>query len=191
MLHALARHWWVLLLRGLCAIAFGILAMTWPGLTLWALVFLFGAYALGDGLTAIIASFAGKDEAGRSWWQLLLVGVISIVAGVAAIVWPGVTAMALLYMIAAWAIVRGLFEIIAAIRLRKLIENELLLGLAGAASVAFGVMLIASPGSGALAVLWVIGIFAILHGVLLASLAFRIRKFKQRLDAARQHVMGT
>ena len=177
MLHELARNWWVLLLNGLGAIAFGAMVLAWPGITLWALVLLFGVYALIDGFTAIMASFAGKDEAGRSWGQLLLVGIISVLAGITAIVWPGTTALALLFMIAIWAIVRGIMQIVAAIRLRKLIENELLLGLAGVASFFFGVVLFARPGSGALAVLWIISLFAFVHGVLLVSLAFKLRRF--------------
>jgi uncharacterized membrane protein HdeD (DUF308 family) len=189
MLHELARNWWVLLLNGLVAIAFAVMVLAWPGITLWALVILFGVYALIDGFTAIMASIAGKDEAGKSWGQLLLVGIISVLAGVAAIVWPGLTALALLFMIAIWAIVRGIMQIVAAVRLRKLIDNELLLGLAGAASVLFGILLIARPGSGALAVTWLISLFAMVHGILLVSLAFKLRRFRHEHEPPGTPVM--
>jgi uncharacterized membrane protein HdeD (DUF308 family) len=183
MLRELARKWWVLLLNGICAIAFGLMAFAWPGITLLALVVLFGAYALIDGITAVAASIAGRNEAGRSWWQMLLVGILGILAGITAFIWPGITTVALLVVIAVWAIVRGIMEIIAAIELRKVIQDEWLLGLAGVASVLFGITLIGRPAVGALAVVWLIGGFAIAHGILLAALAFRVRGFKDRLES--------
>jgi uncharacterized membrane protein HdeD (DUF308 family) len=178
MLHELARNWWVLLLNGLVAIAFGVMVLAWPGTTLLTLVILFGVYALIDGFTAIMAAIGGKDETGKSWGHLLLVGVISILAGITAIVWPGLTQLAVLVMIASWAIVRGTMQIVAAVRLRKVIDNELLLGLAGAASVIFGILLIARPGAGILAMAWLISLFAFVQGILLVSLAFKLRRFK-------------
>ncbi len=174
MLTLVARKWWVLLLNGLCAIAFGLMAFAWPGVTVVALVILFGAYCLADGITAVTASL-GRDEKGKSWGQMLFIGIISIAAGITAPVWPGMTAVVLLMIIAFWAIVRGFIEIIAAIELRKVIQNEWLLILAGAASVLFGVVLIARPGVGALALIWVIGVFAMLRGFLLVALAFKLR----------------
>ncbi len=180
MLSALARNWWVLLLNGICAIVFGVLAFTWPGVTLLALVTLYGVYCLADGITAIGATIGAKDNAGRSWWQMLFVGVLSIAAAITAFVWPQITAVALLIIIAIWAIMRGVFEIVAAIALRKVIDNEWMLGLAGAASVVFGVALIARPGLGALALIWMIGAFAILRGLLLTGLAFKLRGLKDR-----------
>ena len=190
MLHALAHNWWVLLLNGLCAIAFGVMAFARPGLTLWALVFLFGIYALCDGLTAVLAALFGRDESGRPWWQLLLAGIVSILVGIIAMAQPDTTAVALLTLIAVWAIIRGVLEIAAALMLRKLIDNEWLLGLAGTASILFGAVLIARPGQGALAMIWLIGLFALLHGALRVILAFKVRKFKQFLDAAGTPAIG-
>jgi len=175
LLHTLGRAWWLVLLRGIAAILFGILALAWPQVTLVSLVLLWGAWALIDGVTALVAGWKAKDG-GKPMWQIVLVGVVGIVAGVLTFVMPGVTAIALLIMIAVWAIVSGVFQIVAAIRLRKEIANEWMLILSGALSVVFGVLMIISPGAGALAVLWMIGSFAMAFGVLLVILAFRLRK---------------
>lgn len=173
-MEVLARNWWALALRGLFAVLFGLAVFIWPGLTLLALVALFAAYALVDGVFSIVAAIRAAGRHAR-WWPLLLEGLLGIAAGVVAFLWPNITALALLYVIAAWAIVTGVFEIVAAIRLRREIEGELLLGLAGLASVIFGVLLILFPGAGALAVLWLIGGFAIAFGILLILLGFRLR----------------
>jgi len=175
LLQTLGRAWWLVLLRGIAAILFGILALAWPQVTLVSLVLLWGAWALIDGVTALIAGWNAKDG-GKPMWQIVLVGVVGIAAGVLTFAMPGVTAIALLVMIAVWAIVSGVLEIVAAIRLRKEIANEWMLILSGALSVAFGALMIISPGAGALAVLWLIGSFAIAFGVLLVILAFRLRK---------------
>ena len=175
LLQTLGRAWWLVLLRGIAAILFGILALAWPQVTLFSLVLLWGAWALIDGVAALVAGWNAKDG-GKPMWQIVLVGVAGIAAGVLTFVMPGVTAIALLVMIAVWAIVSGVFQIVAAIRLRKEIANEWMLILSGALSVVFGALMIVSPGAGALAVLWLIGSFAIAFGVLLAFLAFRLRK---------------
>ena len=164
----------LLAIRGVAAILFGIAAFVWPGITLAALVLLFGAYALVDGIFAVIAGVAARREQER-WWMMILEGVAGIVIGVLTFLYPGITALVLLYFIAAWSIVTGAFEIAAAIRLRKEIEGEWLLGLAGLASVIFGVLLVVLPGPGALALIWLIGSYAIVFGVLLLALAFRLR----------------
>jgi uncharacterized membrane protein HdeD (DUF308 family) len=175
LLHTLGRAWWLVLLRGIAAILFGILALAWPGITLVTLVLLWGAWALIDGVTALVAGWRAKDGE-KPMWQIVLVGLVGIAAGVLTFVMPGVTAIALLIMIAVWAIVSGVFEIVAAIRLRKEIANEWMLILSGALSVVFGALMILNPGAGALAVLWLIGSFAIAFGVLLVILAFRLKK---------------
>ncbi len=175
MLGTLKRHWWLLVLRGLAAVLFGVLAFIWPNLALASLVLLFGAYALVDGVLTIIAAFRRTDT-DRHWWVLLLEGVVGILAGVAAFVWPGLTALALLYLIAAWAIITGIFEIIAAVRLREEIEGEFWLGLGGLLSLIFGILLVLMPGPGALAVVWLIAGYAIAFGVLLVILGFRVRQ---------------
>src|SRR5262245_39565865 len=170
----------MVVLRGACAILFGVLAFTWPGVTLGALVLLYGAYAFADGVLAFAAAISGS--VGKPWWVLLLEGVVSIAAAGAAVFYPGLTAIVLLYVIAAWAIVKGVFQITAAIQLRKEIEGEVWLGLAGLASLFFGVVPFARPGPGALAVVWIIGAYAIAFGVLLVALGFRLKALKARLE---------
>jgi uncharacterized membrane protein HdeD (DUF308 family) len=169
-----SQFWWTLVLRGVVAILFGVLAFMWPGVTLSVLILLFGAYALVDGIAAIIMGI--KDYGDRErWWATLLSGVVSALAGLVAFFMPGITALALLTLIAFWAIVRGVFEIVAAIRLRHEIEGELLLGLAGVLSIAFGVFMLLFPGAGALAVVWWIAAFAVVYGVVMVALGFRVR----------------
>jgi uncharacterized membrane protein HdeD (DUF308 family) len=170
----LSRLWWAVLLRGGVAIVFGVLAILWPGVTLTALVLLFGSFAIVDGVAAIVLGITEYGDRER-WWATLLGGIISVAAGVMTFVVPGLTAFALLSLIAFWAILRGVFDIVAAIRLRHAIEGEWLLGLGGALSIAFGVMLLAFPSAGALAVVMWIGVFAILLGAVLVALSFRMR----------------
>jgi uncharacterized membrane protein HdeD (DUF308 family) len=178
-LRELAENWWLLLLRGIAAIAFGLLAFLWPGLTLLTLVFLWGIYAIADGILALWAAIASKGgEIAPRWW-LAVVGIAGILAGTLAFVWPGMTALVLLMFIASWAIVIGVLQIWGAIRLRKEIEGEWLLALSGVLSVAFGVIMFAQPGAGALAVVWLIGWFAILAGCVYIALAFQLKKHKR------------
>jgi uncharacterized membrane protein HdeD (DUF308 family) len=171
--------WWALVLRGLAAIAFGVLAFLLPHITLTALVFLWGAYALVDGILAIAAGVKSHAE-NKRWWVLLLEGLLSVTAGVLAFAIPGITALVLLILIAAWAIVTGAFEIGAAIQLRKYITGEWLLALAGVASVLFGFALLLNPNAGAIAVVWLIGAYAIVFGILLAVLGFRLKGLVSR-----------
>ncbi|HTS22189.1 MAG TPA: HdeD family acid-resistance protein [Casimicrobiaceae bacterium] len=174
LLRTLGRAWWLVLLRGIAAVIFGILAWTWPGATLLTLTLFWGAYALVDGVAALWGGWQTKDG-GRPMWQIVLVGLLGIAAGIFTFISPALTAIALLILIAVWAIVNGVFEIAAAIRLRKEISNEWLLILSGALSIAFGVLMIANPGAGAMAVLWLIGAFAVIYGVLLIALSFKLR----------------
>lgn len=176
LLRTLGRTWWLILLRGILAIAFGVMAYLWPKLTLIVLVAFWGAYALFDGVVALVAGWRARGAGGRPMWTLIVVGLLGIAAGVVTFLWPGMTALALLMFIAAWAIAIGVFQIIAAIRLRKEIENEWWLGLSGALSVLFGVAMIASPGAGALALIWLIAAFSIVFGVMLVLLAFRLKR---------------
>lgn len=184
MLLGLARRWWLLLLNGIAAIIFGFIAFTRPQIGLVALVFLFGIYAFADGLTAISAWVAARDRTGESWWQMLVIGLFGILAGFATFIWPGITAIVLLGIIAAWAIIHGILEIAAAIKLRKYIKHEWLLILAGLCFVLFGAVLLARPGLGALAMVRVIGIFAIIHGFILVALSFRVKGVKNMLESA-------
>lgn len=175
MLDVLAARWWVVLLRGLAAIAFGVIALFWPGITVLALVFLFGIYAVIDGVTDLVAGIGGDGRSAGGRGLLILMGVLGIAAGIIAFVWPGITTVALLWVIAIWAIVTGILEIIAAIRLRAEIDNEWWLGLSGLLSVALGVILIVQPAAGALALVLWIGILSIAWGIALTVLAFRVR----------------
>ena len=162
-------------MRGLAAIVFGVLAFVWPDITLFALVLLFGAYMLVDGIFAIVAAVRAAGREAR-WWLLLIEGVLGVLAGLVAAFWPGLTALALLYFIAAWAIVSGILEIVGAIRLRQEIEGEWALGLSGALSVLFGILLVVIPApAGLLSLVWLIGAYALAFGVLLLVLAFRVR----------------
>jgi uncharacterized membrane protein HdeD (DUF308 family) len=174
MLHALARNWWLLLLRGIAGIVFGVLALAWPGLTLLTLIILYGAYMLVTGAFEIGAAILGPGGAGPRWW-LALIGLCGVIIGIGTFVWPGVTALVLLLFIAAWAIVTGVLEIVGAIKLRKEIDNEWALILSGVVSVLFGLAVAILPGAGALALVWAIGLFAIAIGVLSCVLAFRLR----------------
>ncbi|MDB9375433.1 HdeD family acid-resistance protein [Nodularia sphaerocarpa] len=170
----LARNWWTVALRGAIAIIFGLAALFWPDITLTALVLIFAAFVLVSGV--LLAAAAFRDGLTHTHgWLMLLEGAIGIAIGIMAFIWPGITALVLLYLIAAWAIVTGVLEIIAAIQVRKEIENEWLLAIAGIASVLFGLLLILWPIAGALAILWIIAAYAIIFGILLLILAFRLR----------------
>lgn len=169
------RQWGWVALRGLAAVIFGLLAMLLPGVTLGALILVWGVYALVDGIFALLAGWRIRDQ-NRPLWPLILVGLSGVAAGIVALLWPGITALFLLYLIAFWAIVSGVFQIIAAVRFRKEIQNEWLHGLSGLVSVLFGIMLIAQPGAGALALVWVIGMFALIFGILLLILAWRMKR---------------
>lgn len=174
MITALARNWWALAVRGLFAVLFGIAAFIWPGMALKFLIALFGLYALVDGMFALIAGYLAAEAHLRSS-PLVVSGLAGIAVGVVTYVWPAATALVLLYYIGFWAVLTGVLGIAAAIRLRREIENEWLLGISGAASVLFGLYIIVVPGAGALALLWLIGIYALIIGILLLGLAFRLR----------------
>jgi uncharacterized membrane protein HdeD (DUF308 family) len=174
MLHALAKNWWLILLRGICAILFGVLTFIWPGVSLLTLILLYGAFALADGIFSIAAAITGNTPTPR-WW-LAVVGLLGIAAGTMTFLWPGLTAIVLQVFIAGWAVAIGVFQIIGAIQLRKEIRDEWLLIAGGAVSIVFGVILLAQPGVGALALLYVIGSYAVLYGVLLVSFSLRLRK---------------
>jgi len=178
-LDALVRNWWVVLLRGMAGVLFGIVTFAAPGLSLAVLVLLFGAYAFADGILAIVTAVRHRHGSGVSWgWGTVLSqGFAGIVAGALTLVWPGITALVLLYLIAAWAVVTGALEVAAAIRLRRVLEHEWLLVLSGLLSVALGLFLMSFPLSGALVVVLWIGAYALVSGVLLIVLALRLRSW--------------
>ena len=174
MIDTLVRNWWALLIRGIAAVVFGLLALLWPGAAGWALVILFGAYAFVDGIFAIVAAIRAAEQHQR-WGALLFEGIIGLV--IAAIVFfePRSAAIGLYITIAIWAFLTGIFEIVAAIELRKVIPNDWLLLLAGIASLLFGVLMIVYPLAGALTVIWLIGVYAIVFGVIMIGFALRLR----------------
>jgi uncharacterized membrane protein HdeD (DUF308 family) len=175
----LARRWWALAVRGLLAIFFGVLALTWPIVTLHVLVLFYGAYALADGVFSLLAALGGNPQHGSRWWMVLLEGLAGVAVGVITFVYPEITEIILLYLIASWAVVTGFFEILAALRLRKHIQGEWVLALAGVLSVLLGVIMFARPGEGLLFIVWVVGIYAILFGVALLVLALRLRQWSR------------
>jgi len=169
------------------AVLFGILAFTWPGLTLLTLIFLFGVYAMANGALTLAVAFKAPKGYPRFAW-LIVEGILSVLAGFISFLMPGVTALSLLLLIAAWAIITGAFEIVAAIRLRKVVSHEWLLIIAGLASLAFGVCILIMPGAGALALVWWIGAYSLAFGILLIMLAFRMRHWKKdELDSGGMH----
>jgi uncharacterized membrane protein HdeD (DUF308 family) len=182
LIEPLAKNWWMMLLRGICAILFGLLAFSWPGLTLWVLIVLYGAYVLTDGLLALMAACSGDKVASR-WW-LALIGILGLAAGCLIFFYPAVTAILLLVFIATWSIVHGLFEIAGAIQLRKEIDHEWLLILGGILSVLFGVLVLVNPGAGALTIVWAIGAYAIAFGILLVGFSMRLRKHRDTMTPA-------
>ncbi len=177
----ITRDWWIFLLRGLVAIAFGILTWFLPEVTLATFVFLFGFYALVDGILGTWSAIVYRKQQADSWVFLLIWALISIGIGILTFLAPDVTSFALLFYIAVWAISTGVLQIVNAIRLRKVITNEWWLIIAGLASVVFGVILMSKPGAGALAMLMVIGTYAVIFGILLVILAFEVRSFGKRM----------
>ena len=174
-IRTMSDHWWVVLLRGVLAILFGILAWTWPGLTVLLLVTIWGAYAFVDGVFEVVAGIRGK------WTSLVVLGLLGIAAGVVAFLWPGLTAVTLLWILAFWAIAAGVMQIAAAVRLRREIEGEWLWILTGLLTVGLGVLLFLHPGEGILSVVWLVASLAVVWGVLLVMLSFKLKGLKGRV----------
>jgi len=167
--------WRKLAVRGVAAVLFGLLTLIWPRLTLTALVLLFGAYVLVEGLLTIAAVLGDGPgtRSDRGW--LLLEGIVSVLIGVVTFAWPDITAVALLYLIAFWAAVTGGLEIATAVRLRRQVRNEWILAATGVLSIVLAALLVISPGSGALAITWLIGTYALISGALTLGLANELR----------------
>src|SRR5262245_8299463 len=172
----LASNWWALAIRGVVAILFGVLTFFWPAITLAVLALLFCAYAMVAGIFNIVSAIRGGHGHER-WWVLLLEGVVSLAAAAVTFLWPGITVLAFVYVLGAWAVITGVLEFAAAIRLRKHITGEWLLALAGIASVVFGFLLIFWPFTGAIVVAWWIGAYSIVFGALMLALSFRLREW--------------
>ena len=184
-IETLAQNWWVMALRGLAGILFGLATLFAPGISLAALVLLFGAFAFADGILTVVTAVRRRGMR-DGWGMLLLEGIAGIAAGIVTALWPGITALVLLYLIAAWAVVTGAFEIAAAIRLRRVIRHEWLLALSGLASIGLGILLMLFPGSGALALVLWIGAYALVSGTLLVVLAVRLRSWGRHGSPSRQ-----
>jgi len=170
----LAENWWALVIRGVIGIIIGILTFFWPAVTLQALVLLFGAYALLDGVFSVIGAWHAS-KAHERWGVLILEGIVGIAAAAVTVMWPAITALVLVLVIAGWSIATGVLEIVAAIRLRRYIEGEWLLALGGLASILFGVLVTIAPLAGALVIALWVGVYAFISGVLLIGLGFRLR----------------
>ena len=173
---SLTRNWWLVVLRGVMSILFGLTAIFWPGLTFLVLVLMFGIYAMADGVFAMLTGVVSSKYSPR-WWVFLLEGVIGFAAGLIVILRPGLTAFALIAVIAAWAILTGILEIAAAIRLRREITNEWMLAFAGFVSIVLGVLLFFQPAAGGLVITLMIGSYALIFGIVLIILGFRLRKW--------------
>jgi uncharacterized membrane protein HdeD (DUF308 family) len=181
MIGLFTKNWWVLLLRGIVAVLFGILAITRPGITLAVLVLLFGIYALVDGCFALFAAIGGWSHR-EDRWLLLLEGFIGIGAGILTMRAPGITTVVLLFFIAAWALATGVLRIVAAIRLRKEISGEFWLVLSGIASVIFAFLVMLNPAAGALAMSWLIGWYALFLGAMLVMLSIKLHNVLRLRD---------
>jgi uncharacterized membrane protein HdeD (DUF308 family) len=174
MLQIHVEKWWVHLLRGLLALAFGLLALVWPDIGLMVLLVLFGAYVLADGILNVWLALSGR-RAGVPWGLPLVTGLAGVAVAALIIIWPEGAAVALLWLIAAWAVVTGVFQVAAAVNLRKQISNEWTLGLSGLLGVLLGVLLVVRPGAGLTALVWLVGLFALLFGVLQVGLALKLK----------------
>jgi uncharacterized membrane protein HdeD (DUF308 family) len=172
----IADRWWTLIVRGIAAVGFGVFALIAPRTSLLAIVFVFGAYALLDGVVHLLSAWRNTHEGERGW--LIFEGVVSIAAGVVAFAWTELTALLLLMLIGAWAILTGIAKIAAAFRLRRQLDGEWLLATSGALSIMLGVILLVAPGAGTVVLLWIIGVFAIMFGLALIGLGARLRSWR-------------
>jgi uncharacterized membrane protein HdeD (DUF308 family) len=177
----LAQSWWLMAVRGLIAILFGVVAFIAPAVTILTLVFLFGAFAMANGILSLVVAYQAPK--GSRLGSLIFGGILGIIAGLIAFLMPGITALSLVILVAAWAITTGIMEIVLAVKLRKVITNEWLLVLAGVASLAFGVTVLFLPGVGALALTWWIGAYAVAFGVLLIILSIKMKHWKDEFSA--------
>ena len=177
MIKTLSRNWWTFVGRGLFAILFGALALALPELTLIVMVWMFGAYVAVDGMFQIILSITRREKFDR-WWLLLIEGIFGVALGLLTFVWPGITGLVLFMLVVVWAIVTGVLEIAAAIQLRQILENEWLLAFSGVLSILLGIAMLVWPGASVIALAWLIGIYAIVFGITLIALGFRLKNME-------------
>jgi len=182
MLEMITSRWWIFLVRGIAAIVFGLAAALWPQITLPALAILFGAYALLDGIFALAAALS--PLAGSRWFALLIEGLLGLTVAFYIFTQPVLGAVALVYAIAFWSIFTGILEIVAGVQLRDLVTNEWLYILAGIVPIAFGVLVVRYPDAGALAIVWLVGFYALLFGIAQIALSLRLRQVYQRVHQA-------
>jgi len=185
MLNLLAKNWWLVEIRGVAAIAFGVLAFLWPGITLLVLVTLFAAYMLIDGVALLVSLRRAEPATAGHRLAVGLMGILGVAVGIATIFWPGITALALLYLVAFWAITLGLTQVIAAIRLRREISGELWFVIGGLLTVVFGVFILLFPGTGLLSLVWIVGAWAVVFGITNLVLAWRLRGLHQQIVRSR------
>jgi uncharacterized membrane protein HdeD (DUF308 family) len=181
MLSNLIRNWWLFALRGLFAVVFGVVAFVWPEVTRLALVLWFGAYLVLDALLALVIGIGPLR--GTRWWPMIVTGLVGIAAGASILIWPDTAALALLYLVAIWAVAKGVLEIAAAIAFRREITNEWALGLTGVASIALGVLLVAFPQAGLVGLTWAIGGYSLVAGLAQIVLAFHLRSLHSQAEA--------
>ncbi|MBO9155147.1 HdeD family acid-resistance protein [Chitinophaga sp. GCM10012297] len=175
MIHELAKYWWLIVLRGVLAVLFAVVAFLWPAITLAILVIFLGAYLLVDGLFALIHGFRVM-KTDSSWWGFVLLGLAGIAAGLVCLFMPGITALFLVTLVALWSLVTGILEIVIAIRLRKELTGEWMLIVAGIFSVIFGILLFMQPLAGVVVISWWLGVYALFLGIFLLSVGFRLKK---------------
>jgi len=182
MIESLMRNWWALAVRGVAALIFGILAFLWPGITLTVLVWIFAAYMLADGVFALVAGLRVAQAHGR-WWPFAVEGILDLAAGAIAFLWPGIAVLTFIYIVAFWAIVTGVALLAAAMRLRSL-QGETLLILSGVLSLAWGIVILVWPIAGELALAWWIGAYALLFGAIMLAVSLRLRRHWRELHGA-------
>ncbi len=183
MLNIVTGKWWILLIRGIAAIVFGLLAILWPGVTLQTLLLFVGIYFLIDGVSTLFSGIAHRKEA-RHWWTAAIEGLAGIGFGLIVLITPQLSALVLLFMIGGWAVITGVFEVYAAIQLRKEMEGEIWLVLGGLLSLLFGIFVFIRPGAGALALIWLIAGYAIAFGVILIILALEVRNLHKSVPVS-------
>ncbi len=187
MLSLVSRDWWIYAVRGIAAILFGIMALVWPAPTLAVLVLLFGAYAFVDGVALLVALARGDVLARAHKWTTGIMGVLGIAVSIATLIWPGITALTLLYLVAFWAITMGILQIVAAIEFRREIDGEFFVVLGGILSIVFGGLLVAFPGTGLLSLVWLVGFYAELFGFSSLGIAYRLHGINSDLNKAQLH----